>query len=466
MSNATTIAQILGSYVAGADLATVPPHVREKAKLCLLDSLGCMVGGATLAPGRRTAAMVTAWGGAPQATLAALGDKVPAPWAAYVNGYLANLLDFDDTTPLGHPGSTVVPTALALGEWRHRPGHDLLLALVVGYEVALRVGVAISSSPQRELNVRGMGTWQIFGAAATAARLLGLDTTQAAHALALAVNHAPVPCIKKFGYRDRPISWIKNNLGWANLGGILAAHHAAQGMTANLTNFQGDDGFWIMAGADEPDFVTYTTGLGQVYHILEVAFKPYPACWGPHTTLDAVHALVQRHDIQADKVRRIVVFGARKLLAFFDPAPQTIPDAQFSIPYPIAMLLLRQLPGYAWFTEENMRSPEVGALASKVEFVPDEEAEAKVRYRDLKNLVRVRIELEDGRSVEEAVQVARGDPRKPLSAQEIKDKFLSLATPVLGTTTAQRLLGLIEDLEQLDDTARLAEFFGKGGQNL
>jgi 2-methylcitrate dehydratase PrpD len=465
MYNTTTIAEMLGSYVAGANLATVPPHVREKAKLCLLDSLGCMVGGATLAPGRMVADMVRAWGGAPEASLMAVDDKVPAPWAAYVNGYLANLLDMDDTVSLGHPGSTVVPTALALGEWHHGPGRELLLALIVGYEVALRVGIAVSPSPERERSVRGMGTWQIFGATAVAARLLGLDGNQAAHALALAVNHAPVPCIKKFGYRARPISWIKNNLGWANLGGILAARHAGQGMTANLTNFEGANGFWVMAGADKADFVTYAKGLGQEYHVLGVAFKSYPACWGPHPTLDAVQTLVQRHDIQVGEVRRIVVSGARSLLNFFDSAPQTIPDAQFSIPYPVAMLLLRQPPGYAWFTEENMHSPEVRAVASKVEFVHDEEAEVEFSSRNLKRLVRVRIELEGDRSVEEVVEATRGDPERPLSAQEVKDKYLGLTAPVLGATKAQRLLGLVEDLEQLDDTAKLAELFAVTERN-
>jgi len=453
-----TIAQRLGGYVASADLAAVPFPVRQKAKLCLLDSLGCMVGGATLLPGQQVAAMVRAWGGAPQASLAALGDKVPAPWAAYVNGYLANLLDFDDTTPLGHPGATVVPTALALGEWLHRPGQELLMALVVGYEIALRVSLAIRPSPQREPYVRGMGTWQIFGAAAVAARLLGLDANRSAHALALAVNHAPVPCMKKFGHRQRPISWIKNNLGWANLGGILASQLAEQGVEANLTNFDGADGFWIMAGADAPDSAAYTKELGESYQLLDVFFKPYPACWGPQTTLNAVHALTQHHDIQPDRVRRIVVLGAPKLLDYADPAPQTIPDAQFSIPYLVAMLLRRQSPGCTWFSEENLRSPEVAALARKVELVPD--AAVQVSLQNLRITARVRVELEDGSTLEEVSEVARGDSANPVTSQEVKEKFLSLAVPVLGSSAAHRLLGLVEGLEQLDDMARLAKFFG------
>jgi 2-methylcitrate dehydratase PrpD len=151
------------------------------------------------------------------------------------------------------------------------------------------------------------------------------------------------------------------------------------------------------------------------------------------------------------------VFGRGNLSKFFDPVPKSVTDAQFSVPYLAAMLLLRQPRGYEWYTEENMHSPEARALASKVQFIADAEAEAC--YSDLSQPVRVCIDLQGSRSVETAISVARGDPRRPLTAQDVGNKFLSLVTPVLGATAAKQMLGLVEDLEQLEDAARLAEFF-------
>ena len=193
----------------------------------MLDSIGCSVGGSRLEPGKIVVEFFEGIGGTPEATVFATGKRLPLMNAVYVNAFLANVLDFDDTyANLAHPGATVIPPALAVAEKIRANGRRLLTAVVVGYETSLRVGLAIQATPDRYKQVLGLSTWQIVGSAVVAGKLLEFARKQMSNAIGLACVNAPVPCTRKLGLEleERPFAWSKNNYGWAAMGGVMGLY--------------------------------------------------------------------------------------------------------------------------------------------------------------------------------------------------------------------------------------------------
>ena len=215
--------------------------------------------------------------------------------AALVYATLINALDYDDIYKKGHPGATVMSAALALAERIDCSGPDLIEAVVVGYEVSGRVGMSLTQSTPRK-TLHGHGTWQTMGAVATAAKLLRLDVRQTAHAIAIAAANAPVASVMKTVYGARP-SMAKNNFGAAAQVGVNAALLARHGFEGPLDIFEGETGFWRMFGADGCDAGRLTEGLGHLYEIREVGFKPYSCCRILQSSIEAAVEVFRRAEI-------------------------------------------------------------------------------------------------------------------------------------------------------------------------
>ena len=293
----------LAQYAVETTYADLPEAVVEHAKHAIRDSLACILGGSSMAAAQPIRDVILPMAADGLATVAGTRRRVFPPLASHINAQLANVLDYDDTMAdgyPGHPGATVIPAALALAEQRGASGKEFLAAVVVGYDVYSRVARAGQPTPTRSRQVRGMATWQVFGAVATAVNILGLDPDAAARAFGLAALHAPVPFLGKF-YEERPIWALKNNFGWATMGGLLAAQYAAEGLEANQRILEGQTGFWAMAGSDHCDFTHLTEALGQEFRILDTSFKSYPCCRFTHSALDAIDHLMRTGEIQSRK---------------------------------------------------------------------------------------------------------------------------------------------------------------------
>ncbi len=448
----------LAQYAVETRYHDLPDDVVAQAKQAIRDSLGCLLGGTTLAAGRQMCNMILSMAAEGQATVAGMGRRVAPPMASYANAQLTNLLDFDDTLEaeaLGHPGATIIPPALALAEQRGASGKEFLTAVVVGYDVFSRVARAGKPTFERSKQVRGLATWQVFGAVAAAVHILGLDPEAAARAFGLAALHAPVPFVGKI-YEERPMWALKNNFGWAALGGVLGALFAAEGFDANHEILEGETGFWVMASSDRCDFAILTEGLGSTYSILDTSFKPYSSCRHTHSTLDAVNHIIHSADIRADGVRTVRIRSSSKIRGFADYRPQSFIDAEFSLPYLVAMLLLREPTGYGWLGADRWRDPTVLSLADRVYLEVDPEADVDLAKGYMR--VRASVELEDGRVEEAEVTYPRGHPRNPLSASELQQKFLGLAEPVIGRTMAKQLDSLLDRLDEVPDVAQLTAY--------
>lgn len=448
---------ILSQYIAQATYEGIPSDVVLTAKNYILDSLANIIGGSSLEAGRIVISLIEEMGGVPEATILATGRKVPTLHAVYVNSYLANALDFDDTfSAFAHPGSTAVPPALAVGEKVRASGKDLINAVVVAYEVMIRIGKAIKGSPERFKKVWGLSTWQIFGAVAAAATLLGLDQEKTANALGLAGVNAPVPYARKLGLEleERPFAWSKNNYGWASMGGVLGAFLAEKGFLGNRFILDGERGFWIMSGSDQCKWELMTEGLGTNYVMGETAFKPYASCRWTHSTIDAVSGIKEKFHFAPEEVKGIKVQSFYEaMISLAEPTPQNIIDVQFSIPHLVALVLLDRSPAKG-LSEANLSDPKLQQLARKIQIEIDDEA-SRLFFEQGEMPSTVVIELNDGRIFIESVPVAKGDARNPMTEKEIKDKFMSLVAPVLGADRAERIKERVDNLERLEELSQL-----------
>ncbi len=449
----------LAEYVAQARFENLPAYVVLQAKHVIRDSLGCLLGGSTLAAGDRLRAMMMPMAADGPSTVAGTTRRITPALASYINAQLTNLLDFDDTLEgkaLGHPGATIIPAALAIAEQVHASGKDLLTAVTVGYDIYIRVAAAGKPTYPRNKQVRGLATWQGFGSVSAAARLLHLDAEATARAFGMTALHAPVPFVGKI-YEERPMWELKNNYGWVALGGVLATLYARDGLPANHDILDGQTGFWVMAGSDQCNFPLMTQGLGREYGILDVSIKPYSSCRHTHSPLDALRSIIQTTDLRADQVRAVHLCGDSKIKVFEDYRPRSFIDAEFSLPYIAAMLLLRVPTGYGWLDGERWNDPSIQQLADRIHLEVDPTAEAQAA-KGLP-LTRVSVEFADGRVEHAEAGFARGHPQNPLSASELASKFSSLAERAIGLSRANELNSLIDDLDQVADISQLTAHF-------
>jgi 2-methylcitrate dehydratase PrpD len=454
----TWVTRELATYAVETEFEDYPQEVIDRAKVLILDSIGCMFGGCQTNLGEAILTPIRSMGGSEEATIVGGGVKVPTIQAAFVNGTTANALDYDDTLlGIGHPGASIIPAALAIGEWTNASGRDVLNAILIGYDVGDRIGLAIQPTYERLQNVWGVGTWQTFSAVAAAAKVLNLDLKQTLNAYGVAGATAPLPNTQKWGWalEERPIHWVKEPTGWPCWTGTTAAVLAKHGFVGNNYILDGDNGFWIMAGSDQCDYDKMTEGLGSEYEVVNnIAIKPYSSCRWQHATLDCVKQLKDQHGLEPEDVKEIVVhsFAWVKTHELYGPADMV--DAQFCIPYTVTMVLLGLHPGPAWYTEENLKSEEILNLSKKVRVEVDPELDKAYFEKDQLS-ARVEVTTQQGEQFEAFVDVPTGDPRNPLSIQEIEDKFRNQALYSLEEEEVEEAIQLIYDFENLDSVSYL-----------
>ena len=456
----TWITEKLVHYTSGTSFEKLPPAVVEQAKLHILDSIGCALGGSQSAIGHSVLKTFKAMGGEPEASLVGGGMKVPAIHAAFVNGTNANALDFDDTylsDAIGHPGSSTIPAALAVAEWKKATGRDLINAVVTAYEVGNRIGLAIQPSKERLQKVWGFGTWQTFCAAIAAAKILKLDSDQLFNAFGVAGATAPLPCTQKWGWdlAERPIHWVKEPTGWPCWTGTLAAILAGNGFIGNRYILDGENGFWIMAGSDRCDYQKMTDGLGEDYLILsDMSFKPYSCCRWQHAALDCIAQIISEQRLKPEEISGIVInsFSWVKTQEVYEMKSPV--DAQFCIPYTAAMVVSGIEPGPGWYSDDKLQSSEIAALAAKITVNLDSELDLAY-HQDGEQAARVEVTTTWGEIFNLAVRIPKGDPRNPLSPAELKTKFKNQAAYVLDCEAVDQVVDLIENLDHLDDLSAL-----------
>jgi 2-methylcitrate dehydratase PrpD len=444
----------LAAYAVGARYEDYPQEVIDAVKILLLDNIGCMLGGSQTNLGHAILNPIQQMGGREEATLVGGSTKVPTIQAAFVNGTNANALDYDEVLfGIGHPGSSIIPSALAVGEWKGLSGKAVLNAILAGYDVGNRIGVGIQPTTERLQHVWGVGTWQTFSSVIAASKMLDFDLETTLNAYGVAGATAPLPNTQKWGWdlSERPLHWVKEPTGWPAWTGTTAAILAANGFVGNKYILDGHNGFWIMAGSDQCNYDVMTRGLGSEYEVLNnIAIKPYSACRWQHPTLDCVKLLKAEHDLSPEDIREVNIhsFAWVKTHELYGPADMV--DAEFCIPYTVTMVLMGEPPGLGWYSSEKLESEEILNFSKKVKVTVDQEMD-RAYYAEDRLSARVEIVTKAGNTLEKYVGIPLGDPRNPLSKTEIEAKFRNQAACCLDPQTVDAVVDKIYDFENIED---------------
>lgn len=455
----------LATFVADTPFEAIPGEVRHEAKRLLLDGIGCALGGYSLEAGRIAICAFRRWGGHPGATLVGDGVRVPSPHAAYLNAKLGNLLDMDDVLlNVAHLSPVVQWSALALGEEEGRSGRDLLAAFALGFEAGARVFLALGTIFDNDngrmvpADTTGFGH-AIIGGTAACGRMLALDRDRMVFAFGLGGMHTPAPLSHK---SVTDASMAKYQMDIASSGAVIAATLARAGHTGPATIL--DDSFYARAMARrryEP--ARLLEDLGERWHLGLTSIKPYPHC--RHTTyaLDLVQSIVFGEKLRTDEIESIEIcgFGNYTVPPWSTYPPRNEFEAQFSLPYAVAMVAGGVSPGPGWYAPERMRDPALARLARKVTTVANPEVNRQVAaaWPDPVRAVPTRVSIRArGRTFVAEDRFARGDGFEPthrLSDDALIRKFRANAEAALSRGDVERLVEAIFALEKIESLAAL-----------
>ncbi len=432
----------LVAFVCRLDAGNLSGKMLHQASRCVLDVVGVAIAGARTPMTEISGRFASDQFGSGKATVIGSRRSLSVTGAAWVNCSAASALDLDDghRMAMGHPGACVIPVALAVAETTGATGRELLAAVVAGYEVAVRASVARVSWYKDRLYSSGI--WGVLGAAVAAGKLRGFDEATLQSTIGNAVSHGPFPP----GGLQANYSMVKEVIGWAGMTGCAAALLAQQG-------FIGPED--VMDYSGRWDTARLVDGLGdpQGYAVLSAYFKPYAVCRWAHSAVDAVLELAGRHGVRPEEVETILVETFYEVTRLVNYAPRNAIAAQFSIPFALAVALLRHRIGPEDVSEENVRNPEILDLARKVEVVVDPEINSQF---PAKTIARVTVQTTRGR-FQTTVEYPRGNPENPLTDAELVAKFRSLTVPVVGEKASEELQAAIFDLPRARDVSSLTQ---------
>ena len=444
--------RILAEFVARLRYEDLPQAVVEQACGIVVDTVGCALSAWVEDPEKSRIALEIAQlyrSDQGASVIGVAGARSQPAFAALANGILANAADNDDThkRALLHTGSVVVPPALALAETQGLTGRALILALVAGYEVAVRVGMAVMPTHYRFWH--STATNGTFGAAACAAKALGLDADGVQRALGLAGTQAAgLNTFFESGDMTKSI-----HPGKAAFNGILSAQLARMGATSPPGILEHPKGY-LNAYSSEPKPQKLTEGLGSTWEILQNGVKYFPSILASHSPIQATLALVQKHAIDPAQIERITNETYNTVKSHFSNKDvSTVMAARVSVPYCIAIAAVDGKLTQAQFAPSRINDPLLRQVLANTEIIAD--AELNKLYPD-KFPARVTITLKNGTSFRETVLFPKGDPQDPLSADEIAAKFRGNAGARLGAARADELLQAMYALPQAENVARMS----------
>jgi len=454
----------LVEFIVNHKKESIPEDVIEQAKLLVMDTIGCGIGGYCTDFGKQITSMAKRYQSPSESSLIGDGAKVCSEFACWANSSLANILDMDDVfLGTAHQANCLVPTAFAVGEAQKSSGSVVLHAVVLGFEVGSRIGLYAWPSPDKA-RTYFPSTWQVFDAVTVAGKLLGLGKEEMYHAFGLAGTVPPLPVdMQKF--IQRPIGFGKNVFGWTTLTGVFWTLGAQRGVEGTPHILDGDAGFWAIMGSDRHDFEKLTDGLGEKYNIMDTKFKPYPLCTWGHTSADAIKKIFEENDIEAKEIESVRIRTLKRAVDYLVSLEmETIYDAQFNLPHAVAMLALRKKPGPEWMSKENMfYNPEAEAIVEKVTMDVDPSAE-QVFFEESGLAIPSHVEVKtvDGRIYEEEIKYSKGTPNNPFTPEELKDKFKTLASSLFSEKRIDKILEVISRLEELEDISTLTGLLKEG----
>jgi len=451
MAEEPAATKCLARYVANTRFEDLSNDLLWEAKRRTADVLAIGLSGSTTTSGRGMRAFAHEVSRPGGATLWGSGEKVSAEIAALANATMAFHLELDDVhrTSHTHPGISVIPAALAICEEKELDPKAFLTAVVVGYDVVTRVGMAVSPSIYVDRVFLAPGTLAPLGAAAAVASLYRMGEDEAAKLLGAAAFLSPLALFEAFA-KGAP---VKNTaMGWGNLIGIWGAKLCAAGLFGPITAIEGNFGY-AKATADTYDLRKIEDPANVNRGILNTGIKPYSCCRQHHSAVDAILELREKYGLRSEHVERILVRTFAVASRGNHQRPDTVASATYSAPFTVASALIT---GACWreqYTEEKIKDPSVLALAEKVEVVKDDELDA---LYDEKWPAIVEVQTKDGRLMSARRDIMKGEPEYPVSDQELRRKFNALAADAVRDDRAEHIWQAVFQMEKLRSLSELA----------
>ncbi len=431
----------LCSFAAGLRYEQLGGQIVEQAKVVIADTLAAIAAGAKEPEVIAVAKRISSQG---NSTVIGADMRSSASTAAFLNGVAGTWLEMDEGNRFsrGHPSVHVFPAALAFAEARRLPGRDLLLAVVLGYEIGARIGIAANLRPAMHPH----GTWGTVGAAVAVAKLAGADAAK----MREVVNVASSLTLATSKNTMLQGGTVRNAYaGVSNQMGLLALDLVECGFSGERDGLASVFGAVVSESFDREKMVD---GLGARWQINMNYFKRHACCRYNHGTLDALDRLLAAVPFRADDVERVDVVSYRHAAELDDQAPRNVLAAKFSVPFAVATRIVTGSSGLASFTWECVRNETIRALAQRV-FIREDPA-LTAMLPQLRP-ARVKIRLRDGRELEGAADANRGDDQDPYSRKELTEKFFELAGRAWPLPSVRNLHDKLHKLDELRDLSSL-----------
>lgn len=428
----------------------MPEEVVYEAKRRILDVVCIGLSGYLSTPGKCITKYIQQNNIKGNSTLWGSGIKTSAEYAALANATMTFHLELDDVhrTSHTHPGVSTIPATLALCEELNLTGKELISAIVVGYEIGIRVGLALSPSIYIDGPFLAPGSLSTFSSAAAAAKLYNFDLEKIIGILGSAAYISPIAPFETFkrGFSSKDII-----MGWGGLTGIICSKLRKYNFEGADTGIEGKFGY-AEAITKKYNLDKGLKGIGNEYLILKTGIKPYACCRQHHAAIDATLAIRDKYNIDIEKIEKIIDQTFEVSSRGNNPNPRTISEAKYSNPYIIAVALLE---GKVWreqFTEKKINDSRILNLASKVEVLKDDELD---KLYDEKWPSIVTIIMKDGKKYSERRDLPKGEPEYSISDKELKNKCISLA---LNTVCAKKVERIWDAVMNIDYLENLLEF--------
>jgi len=453
----------VATFVVSTKASDIPKDVAHLGKRSVLDGIGLALAGAASECGNIAKRYLTELGiaNADGCTVIGTNVRLPARFAAFGNGLAIHADDYDDTQLavakdrvyglLTHPTAPALPPVLALAERGQRSGADLMLAYQIGVEVECKIAEAIMPRHYQH-GFHSTATCGSIGAAAGAAKLLGLDRDATRRALSLGATQAG-GLRENFGTMTKPF-----HAGRAAENGVVAAEIAALGFTASPNGLEADRGFFRAAGGGfDPGAIDGKLGKPWTFQSPGVSIKPHPSGSLTHPGMAVMLELIHAHDIKPERVKRVAVGTNHNMPnALIHHRPKNELQAKFSMEFCMAILLLDREGGLEQFTDGVVNRFDVQAMIQKVQFGVHPEAEA-AGFDKMTTIIE--IELDDGKVIKGQADFGKGSPANPMTDDELAQKFRQCAEwgmmPKDRIATVLDMLWHIEELADVNELTKL-----------
>jgi 2-methylcitrate dehydratase PrpD len=438
--------------------------VVEKAKLCILDTLGIALSGSLTPTGKIAREYAMDIGGRPENRLYVYGDRVSCIPGAYANGTMACCHNFTDTTLscLVHCGPVVVPTAISVAEREGASGRELVTSVVAGYELMTRVGNAVNSGKARmahhKKGFHATATTGVFGAAMAAGKVLRLDVDRMVNAVGVAGSYASG--LFESGTYPGTETW-KIHTGIAAQNGVSSAVLARLGLKGPPTILEGKQGFFAAFGDRDADPGKMGEELGKRLLIMDSAFKLHNCAHVWAVPLDCLKVIIAKQRIRAGDVSAITVTIPTMYSYVMEQGregkyPRNYAEAQNDLPYVMAAMMVHGGVSVETFERRVLEDPLMKEVAAKVRVEIDPSMDEVFRGTN-KALATLAVLLRDGREFTETAGYPKGSPQNPATRAEIEGKFIRLASPIAGEYEAHRIVDIVNDVEKLDNVVELVD---------